>query len=104
MYLRLKSAGIFFKVLNTPERIEVLESIGHLDRVEAKFLNDAATFYRALDHSLRVYSGHAEGKLPSSEAQLETIGALLRRWSPVPLKDLPEVQAQTRAVFDRLFS
>jgi glutamate-ammonia-ligase adenylyltransferase len=54
MYLRLKSAGIFFKVLNTPARIEVLESMGHLDRSEAQFLNDAATFYRALDHSLRV--------------------------------------------------
>ena len=24
MYLRLKSAGVFFKVLNTPARIEVL--------------------------------------------------------------------------------
>ena len=34
MYLRLKSAGIFFKVLNTPERIEVLENMGHLDRAE----------------------------------------------------------------------
>jgi glutamate-ammonia-ligase adenylyltransferase len=104
MYLRLKSAGIFFKVLNTPARIEVLESMGHLDRAEAKFLDEAATFYRALDHSLRVYSGHAEGKLPSSEAQLETIGALLRRWSPIPLEDLPDVQAKTRALFDRLFS
>jgi hypothetical protein len=51
-----------------------------------------------------VYSGHAEGKLPSSEAQLETIGALLRRWSPIPLEDLPDVQAKTRALFDRLFS
>jgi glutamate-ammonia-ligase adenylyltransferase len=104
MYLRLRSAGIFFKVLNTPERIEVLESLGDLDRSEAKFLSDAATFYRALDHSLRVFSGHAEGKLPSSEAQLETIGALLRRWSPIPLEDLAQIQAQTRALFERLFS
>ena len=32
MYLRLKSAGIFFKVLNTPERIDVIEQMGHLDR------------------------------------------------------------------------
>jgi len=87
MYLRLKSAGIFFKVLNTPARIEVLESMGHLDPEEAKFLNETATFYRALDHSLRVFSGHAEAKLPSSEAQLETIGALLRRWSPIRLED-----------------
>ncbi len=104
MYLRLKSAGIFFKVLNTPERIEVLESMGHLDRAEAQFLSDAATFYRALDHGLRVLSGHAEGKLPSAEAQLEILATLVSRWTPVPLKDLPEIRTRTRAVFDSLFS
>ena len=36
MYLRLKSAGIFFKVLNTPERIDVIEKMGHLDATEAQ--------------------------------------------------------------------
>src|SRR5262249_548303 len=103
MYLRLKSAGIFFKVLNTPERIEVLESLGHLDRREAKFLNDGATFYRALDHGLRLLSGHAEGKLPTAEAQLQNLSALLARWTPIPLSDLGEIRAQTRALFDRFF-
>lgn len=103
MYLRLKSAGIFFKVLNTPARIEVLESMGHLDRSEAQFLNDAATFYRALDHGLRVLSGHAEGKLPASEPQLETLRELLRRWSPIPLAELANIRTQTRDLFDRLF-
>jgi glutamate-ammonia-ligase adenylyltransferase len=103
MYLRLKSAGIFFKVLNTPARIEVLENMGHLDRTEAQFLNDAATFYRALDHGLRVLSGHAEGRLPSSEAHLETLGALLRRWTPIPLSDLAEIRRRIRAAFDRHF-
>jgi len=103
MYLRLKSAGIFFKVLNTPERIEVLESMGHLDRSEAQFLSEAATFYRALDHGLRVLSGHAEGKLPAAEAQLEILTALVERWSPVPLTDLAEIRTRTRALFDRLF-
>src|SRR5204862_5464849 len=49
-YLRLKSAGCFFKVLNTPERIEVLENMGHLDREEASFWPDAAAVYLALDH------------------------------------------------------
>jgi glutamate-ammonia-ligase adenylyltransferase len=32
MYLRLKGAGIFYKVLNTPERIDVIEKMGHLSR------------------------------------------------------------------------
>ena len=103
MYLRLKSAGIFFKVLNTPARIEVLESMGHLDRTEAESLNESATFYRALDHGLRLLSGHAEGKLPAAEVQLENLAALLARWTPVPLTELQQVQSRTRAMFDRLF-
>ncbi len=103
MYLRLKSAGIFFKVLNTPARIEVLESMGHLDREEARFLGEAATFYRALDHGLRLLSGHAEGRLPSSEAQLSTLAALVARWSPLRLESLAEIRTRTRALFDRLF-
>ena len=103
MYLRLKSAGIFYKVLNTPARIEVLESMGHLDRATAEFLLETATFYRALDHALRIISGHAEGKLPKAEAQREALAALLRRWTSIPLSDLSEIRNHTRAAFDRQF-
>ena len=103
MYLRLKSAGIFFNVLNTPARIEVLENMGHLDRSEAAFLNETATFYRALDHGLRLLSGHAEGKLPTAEVQLKNLAALLARWTPRDLSELQEIRSGTRAVFDRLF-
>ncbi len=71
MYLRLKGAGIFYKVLNTPERIDVIEKMGHLDREDADFLREAATFYRAIDHGQRILTGHAEGSLPTSQAQLE---------------------------------
>src|SRR5262249_55760594 len=38
MYLRLKGAGIFYKVLNTPQRIDVIEQMGHLEREDADFL------------------------------------------------------------------
>jgi glutamate-ammonia-ligase adenylyltransferase len=103
MYLRLKSAGVFFRVLNTPARIEVLESMGDMDRAEAQFLLDAATFYRALDHALRVLSGHAEGKLPKSEQHRDTIVALLRRWTPIRLSELGEIGERVRAAFDRHF-
>jgi len=103
MYLRLKSAGVFFTVLNTPARIEVLENMGHLSRQDAQFLNDAATFYRALDHGLRVITGHAESKLPGSEAQLESLNALLPRWTRIPLSDLNRIRSETRALFDRFF-
>jgi glutamate-ammonia-ligase adenylyltransferase len=109
LYLRLKSAGIFFKVLNTPERIDVIEKMGHLDVHDAQFLQDAATFYRAIDHGLRVYSGHAEGKLPNSETHLEVLTNLVYRWTPESLQDQPlpvklgEIQQRTREFFRRLF-
>jgi glutamate-ammonia-ligase adenylyltransferase len=103
MYLRLKSAGVFFRVLNTPARIEVLESMGDMDRAEAQFLLNAATFYRALDHALRVLSGHAEGKLPKSEVHRDTIAALLRRWTPIRLSELGEIRNKVRGAFNRQF-
>jgi glutamate-ammonia-ligase adenylyltransferase len=103
MYLRLKSAGVFFKVLNTPARIEVLENLGQLDRSDAKFLYEAATFYRALDHGIRVLTGHAEAKLPSSGAHVEALGALLKRWTPIPLSEVDEIRSRTRAAFERIF-
>jgi glutamate-ammonia-ligase adenylyltransferase len=109
MYLRLKSAGIFFKVLNTPERIDVVEKMGHLERPDADFLRDAATFYRALDHGLRVSTGHSGGDLPSGGPQLEALTSLVRRWTPDHLHDQPlpielaQIQSRTREYFDRLF-
>jgi glutamate-ammonia-ligase adenylyltransferase len=109
MYLRLKSAGIFFKVLNTPERIDIIEKMGHLDREDAAFLLDAATLYRAVDHGLRVYSGQAEGRLPQSSAHLETVTNLVKRWTPEHLHDQPlpdelsQIKSQTRDYFKRLF-
>ena len=110
MYLRLKGAGIFFKVLNTPERIDVIEKMGHLERADANFLRDAATFYRSTDHGLRLSSGHAEGTLPSSPLQLQILAELVSRWTPDHLHDQPlpaelkQIQARTREYFDRLFA
>ena len=110
LYLRLKGAGIFFKVLNTPARIDIIEAMGHLERADAEFLRDAATFYRAVDHALRVYSGHAEGSLPNSERQLEVVTELVHRWTPEhlnhqPLKtELAQIKNRTREIFDRLFA
>lgn len=110
MYLRLKSAGIFFQVLDTQERISVVEKMGHLDRADARFLLDAATFYRAVDHALRLNSGHAEGHLPASQLQLDMITELVSRWTPGHLHDQPlpvelaQIQNRTREYFDRLFN
>ncbi len=64
MYLRLRGAGMFFKSLNTPERIDIVEKMGHLERSDAEFLLQATTYFRALDHALRLVVGHAEGRIP----------------------------------------
>jgi glutamate-ammonia-ligase adenylyltransferase len=109
MYLRLKGAGIFYKVLNTPQRIDVIEKMGHLEREDADALRDSATFYRAIDHGLRVWSGQAAGKLPSSQMQLEVLTDLVHRWTPPHMNDQPltaklsQVRKQTRELFSRLF-
>ena len=110
LYLRLRSAGVFFKVLNTPERIDVLEKMGHLEREDAQFLGEAAALYRALDHGLRLYSGHAEGKLPAAEVKIEALAGLVSRWLPQDRspQSLPEnlaaVKERTREVFTRFFA
>lgn len=109
MYLRLKGAGIFYRVLNTPARIDVIEEMGHLDRQDAEFLRDAATFYRAVDHGLRVISGQPAGALPRSGSQAEMLAELVSRWTPDHLHDEPleielaHIQERTREFFDRLF-
>lgn len=109
MYLRLKGAGIFYRVLNTPARINVIEEMGHLDRQDAEFLRDAATFYRAVDHGLRVITGQAAGALPRSGPQAEMLAELVSRWTPDHLHDEPleielaHIQERTREFFDRLF-
>ncbi len=109
MYLRLRGAGIFYKVLNTPERIEVIEKMGHLSPEDANFLRDASTFFRALDHGQRLSTGRAEGSLPTARAQFEVLTELVKRWTPAHLHEQPldvtlgEIRRRTREFFERLF-
>ncbi len=109
MYLRLKGAGIFYKVLNTPERIDVIEKMGHLEREDADALRHSATLFRALDHGMRIWSGHPSGKLPASQTQLDVLTELVQRWTGSPAAgqalsaELAQVRKRTRELFDRLF-
>jgi glutamate-ammonia-ligase adenylyltransferase len=109
MYLRLRGAGLFYKVLNTPARIEVIEKMGHLDREDVAFLTNAATLYRAIDHGMRVSSGHAEGRLPTNSAQVAILTELVQRWTPPGLIDgtletvTRRIRRDTRAFFTRIF-
>ncbi len=110
MYLRLISAGVFFESLNTPERIDILEQMGHLRPSDANFLLEASTFYRALDHAIRLVTGHSEGRLPPMRTELQMVAALLGRWiGPERMpddveRDLAALQDRTRRAFERVFS
>jgi len=108
MYLRLKGAGMFFPVLNTPERIDVIEKMGHLERDDAEFLLQAAVFYRAVDHGLRVLNGHAEGRLPTNPHQATILADLVSRWTPERLhgplsSTLKEIRTRTREFYHHVF-
>ncbi|HEX4170804.1 MAG TPA: glutamine-synthetase adenylyltransferase, partial [Bryobacteraceae bacterium] len=110
MFLRLRGAGMFFKSLNTPERIDVVEKMGHLERADAEFLLAASTHFRALDHAIRLVTGHAEGKLPAIPEQRETIASLLGRWTAKPAEaetleaDLLALQGKMHRLFERVFA
>jgi [glutamine synthetase] adenylyltransferase / [glutamine synthetase]-adenylyl-L-tyrosine phosphorylase len=109
MYLRLRSAGFFFKVLNTPARIDTVEKMGHLELEDAQFLRDAAIFYRAVDHGLRVLTGHAEGRLPTNPTHIAILTDLVHRWTPPELHEgtlsavSKQIRKDTRVFFERLF-
>jgi len=109
MYLRLKGAGMFFKSLNTPERIDIVEKMGHLERADAEFLLRATTFFRALDHGLRIVTGRSGQGLPSTPAELEMLVELLGRWTgdrkntSALEEELLSIQTGMRRLFDSIF-
>ena len=109
MYLRLRGAGMFFKSLNTPERIDVVEKMGHLDRSDAEFLLIATTYFRALEHAIRLVTGRAEEKIPAAPLQRTMIAELLQRWTSQTTSaarldaDLSALQKKMRQVFDSTF-
>jgi glutamate-ammonia-ligase adenylyltransferase len=110
LYLRLKSAGVFFEILSTPRRIEIVRELGGLSDAQARFLHDTAVFYRALDHAIRVATGRSSNDIPPAVGIQEAIGELVRRWSPIapaaqPLAAFVEhVRRSTRAVYRDVFA
>ncbi|HZS53466.1 MAG TPA: glutamine-synthetase adenylyltransferase [Bryobacteraceae bacterium] len=110
MYLRLKGAGMFFKTLNTPERIDIVEKMGHLERADAEFLMRATTFFRALDHAVRVVTGRAEEKLPATPTERDMVRDLVHRWAVERLAsdtlegELDAFRAHMRRLFDSIFT
>jgi [glutamine synthetase] adenylyltransferase / [glutamine synthetase]-adenylyl-L-tyrosine phosphorylase len=109
MYLRLRDAGIFFESLTTPERIEVIRSTHRLTGKQARTLQETAVFFRALDHAIRVSTGHSSSKIPSSLSMQEILAELIGRWSKLkpaaqPLPSfVQQVRQATRTLFLQVF-
>jgi glutamate-ammonia-ligase adenylyltransferase len=87
--------------------------MGDLSREDVGFLNDAATFFRAVDHGMRISTGHVEGRLPTNAQQVAILTELVRRWTPAGLvggegavaleSAARRIRRQTRAFFQRIF-
>jgi glutamate-ammonia-ligase adenylyltransferase len=109
MYLRLRDAGIFFESLSTPERIEIIHTTGRLTARQANKLHDTAVFFRALDHAIRISTGHSSSKIPTSLAKQEILAELICRWSSIapaaqPLPSfVQQVRQSTRSLFLQIF-
>jgi glutamate-ammonia-ligase adenylyltransferase len=109
MYLRLRGAGLFFKSLNTPERIDIVEKMGHLDRAGAELLLEATTYFRAVDHAIRLLHGRPDAKLPQTAGELRTTADLVRLWTrrtptaETLAAELQEFQHQVRHLFENVF-
>jgi len=109
LYQRLKSAGIFFEYLTTPQRIEIARALGNLGEEDCEFLLKAAVFFRSLDHGMRITSGKSAGQAPAAANQQEVLGELMRRWSAIQPSSQPlpavveEVRRETRAIYERVF-
>ena len=110
LYLRLKSAGLFFEVLATPKRIQTVQDLGGLTDAQARFLQDAAVFFRSLDHAVRVATGRSSAQLPAATGLQGAIAELVRRWSSAaaaaqPLPAIVEqMQRSTREIYREVFS
>ena len=105
LFLRLKSAGLFFEFLSTPKRIAIVRQLGGLSEEQARFLEEAAIFLRAVDHAVRVVTGRAAGDIPAAAGAQESVRELVSRWSSLvrtgqPFSAIVEhVKRRTRTIY-----
>ncbi len=80
---------------NVLEQIAALEVSGALDAKSAGVLRDAATFYRSLDHAIRLVLGRSSSTLPEP-AQIPRVNALMKQWGVPVHGGLHEAVTATR--------
>ena len=104
MYLRLKSAGVFFRVLNTPARIEVLESMGDMDRGRRR--SSCWTPRRFIARWIMPCAccrAMPKASFPSPSVQRGNHCRAVAEVDADPASELGEIRNKVSAAFDRLF-
>lgn len=109
LYWRLLRAESFYESLNTPQRIAIIRATDAAFDADLDVLLSATTFYRSLDHGVRVTKGTSAHALPPTEWQREMLAELVSRWLPSrvasqPLDALLQLTRESvRAVFWKAF-
>ena len=109
LYWRLLHAESFYESLNTPQRIEIIRASDAAFATDLDVLLAATTFYRSLDHGIRVTRGTSSHALPPTEWQREMLAELVSRWLPSTTASQPldlllqSTRESVRAVFWKSF-
>jgi glutamate-ammonia-ligase adenylyltransferase len=88
---------------NIVAQIAFLEANGALDRQQAQTLREAATFYRSLDHAIRLALGHPMAELPEP-SQIPRVNALMESWGVAITGNLHDAVAETRRAVREIYN
>ncbi len=80
---------------NVLEQIAALGASGAMQATDAGVLREAATFYRSLDHAIRLVLGRSMSALPEP-AQIPRVNALMKQWGVSVGGSLYDTLATTR--------
>ena len=94
-FITIRSGLVEHKATDILSQIGRLEASCAIDAAVAKTLRDAATFYRSLDHAIRVVLGRTVNQLPEP-AQIPRVTALLKQWGVSVMGDLRNSVITTR--------
>ena len=94
-YAALSRGGFVEMPKNAVEQIGALEARGALRAADAGVLREAATFYRLLDHAIRLVLGRSSSALPEP-AQIPRVNSLLKQWGVRVHGSLYDAVAATR--------
>jgi [glutamine synthetase] adenylyltransferase / [glutamine synthetase]-adenylyl-L-tyrosine phosphorylase len=88
---------------NVLEQIALLGTAGAIRAEDARVLRDAATFYRSLDHAIRLTLGRSSSTLPEP-AQIPRVNSLLKQWGVPAHSNLHDALTSTRRAVREIYN